>query len=163
MIGISICQVISDPVVLESNSIIECSFAVLRNPKSPMPLVKGKSNHRITEFGLNDAMTGSLMKDVRKARKKNASNGLDIGSVGSFSGIDGKKSNLLVSQTSILQCEYCGYIQAQLDDKLKVCGRCKMSLYCSKRCQKKAWKIHKQICEAYETADRAYKDKKHSN
>ena len=163
MIGISICQVISDPIVLESNSIIECSFAVLRYPKSPMPIVKGKSNHRITEFGINDAMVGSLMKDYRKARKKNASKGLDIGSVGSFLDIDGKKSNLFVSKTSILPCEYCGYIETQLGDKLKVCGRCKMSVYCSKRCQEKAWKIHKQMCESYKTADRAYKDQKHSN
>ena len=163
MIGISICQVISDPVVLESNSITECSFEVLRYPKSPMPIIEGKSNHRITEFGLNDVMAGSLMNDYRKARRKKVSKELNIGPVGNFLGISAEKSNLFVSQTSNLLCEYCGYIEAQIGHKLKVCGRCKMAVYCSKSCQEKAWKTHKQICEFYKTVDRAYKDKKHSN
>ena len=27
------------------------------------------------------------------------------------------------------------------------CSRCRTALYCSKACQKKHWKVHKNICE----------------
>ena len=30
--------------------------------------------------------------------------------------------------------------------RYKLCGDCKMTYYCSRRCQKKAWPLHKAIC-----------------
>ena len=161
--GISICEVISDPVVLEFNSITKCLNEVVRHRKSPLSIVESKSNHQILEFNPSDAMERSFIKDIRKSRKKNASKRFNIGQSGNLLGVNEKKSNLLVSQTPDLPCECCGYIEAQIGHKLKVCARCKIAVYCSKSCQEKAWKTHKQMCESYKTADRGYKEKKHSN
>ena len=93
------------------------------------------------------------MNVYRKFRKKNASKGLNISPI----------DNLFVSQTLPLPCEYCGFTEAQIGHKLKVCGRCKIAVYCSKSCQEKAWKTHKQMCHSYIKVDKAYKDKKKSN
>ena len=39
-------------------------------------------------------------------------------------------------------CFWCG----QKESKLSCCSQCCVTLYCSKRCQKKDWKTHKLIC-----------------
>ena len=119
-LGISICKTISDPVVLESNSITECLFEIVRCPRSPLPIFNGKSNHRVTEIDLNDALSGSYMKAFRKARRKKASKGFNIGPVGDVLGINEKQSNPFVAQICNLPCEYCGYSEAQIGCKLKV-------------------------------------------
>ncbi|KAI1134540.1 hypothetical protein F5Y05DRAFT_208660 [Hypoxylon sp. FL0543] len=33
------------------------------------------------------------------------------------------------------------------DVELHKCNRCKMARYCSKRCQREDWTIHKRVCE----------------
>lgn len=43
-------------------------------------------------------------------------------------------------------CDACGKSQALLSEKLKKCQGCKVTSYCSKNCQKKAWKAHKKFC-----------------
>ena len=50
------------------------------------------------------------------------------------------------STPDIPPCDYCG---TNWSGRLS-CSRCKMVFYCSKECQKKAWKMpngHKQECE----------------
>ncbi|KAL6628185.1 SET domain-containing protein [Neocallimastix sp. 'constans'] len=41
--------------------------------------------------------------------------------------------------------EYCNYCHEQTT-KLSLCSRCRSSFYCSKECQKKAYKYHKSEC-----------------
>ena len=159
--GIRICEVISDSVVLESNLITECESDVVRYPKSPWPIVKGESKHRIEEVDLNDSIIGSFCKAQKKARSKNASKRSNIGPVGDVLGINEKESNPFLTPTFNLTCEQCGLSGAQVDGKLQKCGSCKIAVYCSKNCQKKSWKTHKQMCEFYRRADRAYKDEQH--
>eukprot|EP01083_Nonionella_stella_P134275 408634_1 len=36
----------------------------------------------------------------------------------------------------------CNKRQREMEETLKLCKRCKMAYYCSRRCQKKAWKYH---------------------
>jgi radical SAM protein with 4Fe4S-binding SPASM domain len=66
--------------------------------------------------------------------------------------------------TNIIVCDYCGKtyekefndlikknekkeaIELKLRDKFKRCSKCKLSIYCSKECQKKDWLKHKEIC-----------------
>ena len=43
-------------------------------------------------------------------------------------------------------CDACGKSQSLLSEKLKKCQACKVTFYCSKACQKKAWKAHKKVC-----------------
>ena len=43
-------------------------------------------------------------------------------------------------------CDACGNSQSLLSEKLKKCQGCKVTFYCSKDCQKMAWKAHKKVC-----------------
>ena len=158
--GIVICKVISDSVVLESNLITECVNEVVRHPNSPRPIVKGESKHKIKEVDLSNIMLGTFCKAYKKAASTNASKGINIGPVGDVLGIN-EERNPFFTPTSNLTCEDCGLSEAQIDAKLKKCGRCKIAVYCSKNCQQKSWKTHKQMCESYLKGDRAYKDEQH--
>ena len=155
--GINICEVISDPVVLESNSITKCLSEVVRLATSPWPVVKGQVKPQILEIDRDDAITGCHFKSKRKARAKTASRGINIGPVGDVLGIN-EKHGLFEKKTSKLGCRCCGYSNPQIDGKLKTCGNCKMEVYCSKSCQKRDWKYHKPMCEFYKRVDRAYKE-----
>merc|ERR1712228_364527 len=45
-------------------------------------------------------------------------------------------------------CNFCD-IQQQTDNKakqFKVCSKCRLSYYCSKKCQKFDWQNHKKVC-----------------
>ena len=45
------------------------------------------------------------------------------------------------------RCERCKISAAADDIKLRVCSRCRNVFYCSRECQKKAWKEeHKVYC-----------------
>ena len=160
--GINICEVISDPVVLESNSITKCITQVRRCATSPWPVVKGQVKHQILEMDIDDAITGSYFKSKRKARAKTVSKGINIGPVGDVLGVN-EKDSLFEKKPSRLSCVYCGYSNAQIDGKLKTCGNCKMEPYCSETCLKKHWKYHKPVCESYKRADRAYKEAVNKN
>ncbi|KAF1982608.1 hypothetical protein K402DRAFT_424365 [Aulographum hederae CBS 113979] len=43
------------------------------------------------------------------------------------------------------ELNYCGFCGKSKTD-LQLCARCKVRAYCSKECQKKAWKVHKTFC-----------------
>ena len=154
--GINICEIISDPVVLESNAITECFYDVGRHPKSPIPLVTGQVNHRIEEIYMNDVMVGRNLKHRRKPRSKKYPKGLNIGPLGDVLGTNEKQEDPFLTATSRLSCRHCGYTEAQVFRKLKKCGKCKMAVYCSESCQKKAWKTHKPMCESNRRANSAY-------
>ncbi|TPX32543.1 hypothetical protein SmJEL517_g04397 [Synchytrium microbalum] len=47
-------------------------------------------------------------------------------------------------EMEVLQCGNCG----KVDDQNKYCSRCLKVLYCSRECQKKAYKEHKKTCVA---------------
>lgn len=38
-------------------------------------------------------------------------------------------------------------------DEFKSCARCRGPRYCSRECQKAAWRVHKVSCEPWEEAD----------
>ena len=44
------------------------------------------------------------------------------------------------------QCHICGEMESDLGVRMKKCGKCKLTFYCSKKCQKKDWKYHKKLC-----------------
>jgi len=46
------------------------------------------------------------------------------------------------------KCSFCGTMQGDISDNLKVCSRCKNTFYCGRECQAKAWaKSHKKDCK----------------
>jgi hypothetical protein len=46
-------------------------------------------------------------------------------------------------------CHHCGTPEFTEGVKLKMCGRCKQTTYCSSACQQLDWKGHKIACEKY--------------
>lgn len=44
------------------------------------------------------------------------------------------------------KCEECGALATQR------CSKCKMAWYCSRDCQLRQWKKHKQICSMFQDA-----------
>jgi len=46
----------------------------------------------------------------------------------------------------LVKCQKCQKSE-KLETKFKKCSRCGLVYYCSKLCQKKDWKIHKQMCQ----------------
>ena len=44
----------------------------------------------------------------------------------------------------MLACDACR--RAGHEDDMFVCGRCKVAVYCSKGCQRGAWRTHKALC-----------------
>ena len=57
---------------------------------------------------------------------------------------------------SLRDCAWCGAPEGLKCDAHKQCGRCKMTYYCSKGCQKKHWKaFHKEGCTPLEERKKA--------
>ncbi|KAI0688310.1 hypothetical protein C8T65DRAFT_589627 [Cerioporus squamosus] len=52
------------------------------------------------------------------------------------------------SVTSLQRCAYCDAVQTS-DRRLRRCAGCFGVMYCSKECQKRAWREHKPICRAH--------------
>ena len=106
---------------------------------------------------MNDVLAGFNLICRRKWRSKKYPQGLNIGPLGDVLGINEKQEDPFIMATSRLSCRHCGYTKAQVFRKLKTCDRCKMPVYCSRACQKKAWKTHRPMCESNRRAIRAYK------
>ena len=96
------------------------------------------------------------LKHRRKPRSKKYPKVLNIGPLGDVLGTNEKQEDPFLTATSRLSCRHCGYTEAQVFRKLKKCGKCKMAVYCSESCQKKAWKTHKPMCESNRRANSAY-------
>lgn len=43
-------------------------------------------------------------------------------------------------------CDHCGVLAKESGVKLQSCARCALAFYCSKECQRAAWKAHKPVC-----------------
>ena len=91
---------------------------------------------------------------LRKLESRGASKGLNIGPVRNVLGVNDKQSNLFITLLHNLICAYCGYLKAQIGGIMKVCSKCKIVVYCSRSCQEKERKTHKQF-------GRACKDNQH--
>jgi hypothetical protein len=50
-------------------------------------------------------------------------------------------------------CARCHQTQEQLDEPMKRCTGCRSVLYCSRDCQKLAWKTHKSACRAVQAGE----------
>lgn len=50
----------------------------------------------------------------------------------------------IIKQYNYNYCIYCNHIELQVD--LYNCTKCKIGIYCSRKCQKANWLIHKKIC-----------------
>ncbi|KAH9939884.1 hypothetical protein B0H21DRAFT_755620 [Amylocystis lapponica] len=46
-----------------------------------------------------------------------------------------------------LQCQWCGASRATPGVTLHKCAACKIEMYCSSECQRKAWPTHKGVCQ----------------
>lgn len=57
------------------------------------------------------------------------------------------------SGVDIVKIQNCYFCQNIIKTGLKLCSRCKITLYCSKECQKAHWKKHKVYCEPYDNKD----------
>lgn len=51
------------------------------------------------------------------------------------------------NRAQVYTCDYC---KVTSPVKLSVCARCKKIAYCSRECQKNAWKAHKKFCVKWE-------------
>ncbi|KDO30179.1 hypothetical protein SPRG_05371 [Saprolegnia parasitica CBS 223.65] len=64
-----------------------------------------------------------------------------------------KPTKAAIAETSpeAVGCAECGTLQRFTADnpegKLMLCGRCRCVAYCSRECQKAAWKLHKGVCK----------------
>jgi len=132
--GISLCQVIKGEVVLENNTIKDCFPEMARLQTSPMPIFKGDQKHVIETFS-----------SIATSRSKRTPKGPNFGPVGDVLEIN-EKGDCLSKPASAVACAFCGYSEYQLQKKLKLCGKCKISFYCSTKCQEKDWKFHKPDC-----------------
>ena len=58
----------------------------------------------------------------------------------------------MLDQAAPDACDYCGKVQADLQDdqKMKKCAKCTTECYCSKKCQAEDWKVHKKSCYTLE-------------
>ena len=45
-------------------------------------------------------------------------------------------------------CEVCA--KGFKDSDLRRCTRCRVTVYCGSECQRKDWKVHKQMCQPCE-------------
>lgn len=57
-----------------------------------------------------------------------------------MNGVAEAKDNL-----KLLSCDHCGKVEKSFHE-FKTCQRCNKVEYCSKACQKQAWKLHKKTC-----------------
>ncbi|KAJ7450820.1 hypothetical protein FB451DRAFT_1526748 [Mycena latifolia] len=67
-------------------------------------------------------------------------------------GFDGKTQEIKHRKRQdldeIVSCGHCRVNSSSLDEPLRVCGGCRNEKYCSRDCQKLAWKGHKGDCRA---------------
>lgn len=57
-----------------------------------------------------------------------------------------EQKKVLKAQPRVRQCEMCQKDTSK--SKLQLCSRCKSVEFCSKECQRAAWKHHKIVCKA---------------
>ena len=50
--------------------------------------------------------------------------------------------DLPISQSILKECDFCG----ESLDKVELCSKCRVAMYCSRECQREDWKRHKSLC-----------------
>ena len=152
--GICICESISAPVVLDSNTITKCRVEVGRMKNSPEPVLRGSTVPNIITVNADKAFSGFIIKGKMKGSEEK--------SVGPVCNVAGASNNVgpYKIQKSKQVCSHCGDSNVQLGRKLKTCSLCKKVMYCSKSCQVKDWKKHKPICESHPSLDKKSKKAK---
>ena len=82
-----------------------------------------------------------MFGDVKKTKTNNMESFFLAKKKHTFNNHDGKTKLSKI-------CAFCNKIE-ETTDSFKICSRCKISIYCSKECQKKHWKaIHKNNCKS---------------
>jgi len=122
-------------IVLENNSITNCTTEILRSDNAPMPTFNGEKKHDMVTFPAIVGKNESRFKKIRKSRRNGSIN-----------------TNISSDGLDLRSCDYClkNKLQLQGSSKiLKVCEACKMTMYCSSECQLKDWKIHEPNCDFF--------------
>ena len=67
---------------------------------------------------------------------------------GEESRVPGEGLTVTTGEGQYHSCNYCEKISNDCNIKLHTCSKCKVCYYCSKDCQQKVWKTHKELCNA---------------
>ena len=124
---------------------IQCKVA-MKSKKMEWDHLIGNDGHRIA-------------KKQRKLARKFAKIEMELAEEGAF-----KRSSWepYVHQKRKLReccaCDDCRKMENVLGERFKVCSGCKISHYCSKYCQKRAWSSHKANCQRIEKLHAFYED-----
>jgi hypothetical protein len=68
--------------------------------------------------------------------------------VGSSANSEPVRSTAVPQQVTAVICAHCHQVNKS-GEKFPHCSQCKLVYYCSKECQKTAWKIHKHLCALF--------------
>ncbi len=52
-----------------------------------------------------------------------------------------------IGEADFPTCAHCEAVE--MATKFQICGRCKITFYCSRKCQKTHWKEHKKVCNSH--------------
>ena len=126
----------SGKVVLDNIVFNDCRNDVYQeDPQGQEIVVKniagGEKWLKVISFPDMKEYNGKKLQELKKARRKGE---MDADSAWRFSG-----------------CQYCAKTLEELGlKKFMVCGGCKIAQYCSTKCQRRSWEMHKPNCGYYQ-------------
>lgn len=114
------------------------------NPKCNKVLVPGKDLISAKSFPTNIVLDGKflIIQAIYCAGNKNCEEIVKNFVLIRSSQISGPTRSTTVSKQGFM-CQYC----SKLLKHIKICGGCRISRYCSRKCQKCAWPHHKSACK----------------
>jgi hypothetical protein len=149
----------SPPIDIVIGPIVESEEQYLKSKREVLKLVIGVPKSTQAETLVRNVM------DLWNKRKRGENNADEVESVHSLGHIftdvtfgDGDKTIKLelewttqISWDAVETTEglgsFCSGCQEPFEvEKLSKCSVCKLACYCSKKCQKKDWKMHKEFC-----------------